>query len=386
MEEEILKANLWILVLIVTVSLASKSLAGPADTVWTRLFNGADLADWDIKIKGQPLHSDTLNTIRVAPCVNDTGKCLEMNYANYQNWNDSPWTHLGYKVRPYSYYYLRAKYQILGLQNQVPNRPSYSFEQCAILLHSQAISTMTQNQDFALAIEDQIYGPDYQGTQGTSNLCLDGMAFQDSPTGPLNHNHCINSSPNTRVAPPAWTTISALVMADSIIRFYVADQLVKTFYKPVQLNEGSIHNGTVSIVNNTPVTGGFIALQGEGASFRFKTLELVNLQGCMNPNSPNYKSYYVKNDTAACNTTAVQEVTPPLSKRFSFNASRQILSLNFEGKNAVKISDLNGKTVWEGSDVGKQSFDLSLIQPKGIYFLSVKNQRQVFTQKVILGD
>lgn len=242
------------LFLAILLSLNTKAQAGPNDTIWTPLFNGSDKIDWDVKITGHPLNWDSLNTFRVAPCVNDTGNCLELNYANYTNWNGNPWGRAAYKLRPFSYYYLRAKYQIFG--TQTTGTPPSAMQQSAILLHSQTMASLGLNQDWPNAIENQLVGPGNKlNAVGTSNLCADGMAFQNAPTGALNHTHCTNVIANPMTLAPTWTTVSALVLADSLIDFFVGTKSVITFYKPVQWNDNLITGNTISIVNGTPVTG-----------------------------------------------------------------------------------------------------------------------------------
>lgn len=362
-----------------------ESQAAPSDTVWTPLFNGSDKKDWDVKITGHPLNWDSLNTFRVAPCVNDTGNCLELNYANYTNWNGNPWGRAAYKLRPFSYYYLRAKYQLFG--TQTPGTPNSSMEQDAILLHSQTMASLGLNQDWPNAIEDQLVGPDNKlNAVGTSNLCADGMAFQNNPTGALNHTHCTNVIANPMTLAPTWTTVSALVLGDSLIDFFAGNKSVITFYKPVQWNDGLIHGNTITIANNTPVTGGYVGIQGEGASIRFQTLEVANLVGCKsNPASPNYRNYFVKDSAEACNAVTVAENRAPFSNGISFNPTRRRLFLNIPEAFTVKVSDLSGKTVWSRQGRGSRDYDLKSIGPRGIYFLSVFRSGSVFNQKLLLG-
>ena len=45
---------------------------------------------------------------------------------------------------------------------------------------------------------------------------------------------------------------------------------------------------------------GFIALQSEGQEIDFKNIEILNLEGCMNPKSKSYKRYFVKSNPALC--------------------------------------------------------------------------------------
>jgi hypothetical protein len=45
---------------------------------------------------------------------------------------------------------------------------------------------------------------------------------------------------------------------------------------------------------------GYIALQEESHPVEFRKVELLNLEGCMDPKASNYKTYFVKNVPAEC--------------------------------------------------------------------------------------
>jgi hypothetical protein len=46
--------------------------------------------------------------------------------------------------------------------------------------------------------------------------------------------------------------------------------------------------------------GGYISLQSESHPIEFRKVELLNLEGCMDPAAKNVKSYYVKADNTRC--------------------------------------------------------------------------------------
>jgi hypothetical protein len=53
-------------------------------------------------------------------------------------------------------------------------------------------------------------------------------------------------------------------------------------------------------VDGMPLTGGYISIQAETAPIDFRKIELLNLEGCMNPAAASYKSYFVKSNPAMC--------------------------------------------------------------------------------------
>ena len=49
-----------------------------------------------------------------------------------------------------------------------------------------------------------------------------------------------------------------------------------------------------------PVKEGYIAIQSESHPTQFKSIELLNLCGCMDKKAKNYKSYFIKADNMTC--------------------------------------------------------------------------------------
>jgi hypothetical protein len=48
------------------------------------------------------------------------------------------------------------------------------------------------------------------------------------------------------------------------------------------------------------MTSGYISIQAETAPTDFRKIELLNLEGCMDPKASNYKKYFVKANPQAC--------------------------------------------------------------------------------------
>ena len=72
-------------------------------------------------------------------------------------------------------------------------------------------------------------------------------------------------------------------------------------YSKPQIGGGNVSPVDPAVkVDGTPLTGGFIALQAETAPIDFRKVELLNLEGCMDPKAPNYKTYFVKSNPARC--------------------------------------------------------------------------------------
>lgn len=348
--------------------------AGPDDTVWTKLFNGTNLTNWDVKIMGSALNVDTKNTWRVADSA------IEVNYSNVPTWAGDPWSHAEYKVRPFSYYILKLEYQFYG--TQVPGAPSYANENSGVMIHSQKLSTMALNQNWPISLENQFLGPKSGEGTGSSNLCTPGTAVHNA-NGSLNNDHCIRASTNTRTVAPVWTKSTTLVLGDSIVRHYIEGKVVLTYYKTVEY-EGVVSNSTVKITNNKPLASGYIQLQSESAPIRFRKLEVANLEGCMTVGNPNYKAYFVKHDAAACNAVPVNGEVGPVPGGMEYHSAEGRLSVVWVGEYDLEIQAMDGRTVWVGKGGDRQAFDLGSIGTRGLYFLTLKQAGRVQSRKLIL--
>ena len=129
---------------------------------WIRLFNGRDLNDWIVKIKGHEVGDNHARTFRV-----DSGR-LKVAYDGYQSL-DSQFGHLFYK-QPFSDYHLVIEYRFTG--NWLPDTPDWAKRNSGAMLHAQDPNTMTRDQDFPISIEFQLLGGLGDGKpRTTANMC-----------------------------------------------------------------------------------------------------------------------------------------------------------------------------------------------------------------------
>jgi hypothetical protein len=72
-------------------------------------------------------------------------------------------------------------------------------------------------------------------------------------------------------------------------------------YRKPEMGGGSANNTNPGVlVPGKPITGGSISLQAETAEIDFRKVEILNLEGCMDPTSKSYRAYFIKHDPAAC--------------------------------------------------------------------------------------
>ncbi len=262
-------------------------LAQPDQENWIQLFNGHDLSGWIPKITGYEVGENPGNTFRVID-----GN-LAVRYDQYEKFN-SNFGHIFY-WQPFSYYRLRIEYRFVG--EQAPGGPDWAFRNSGIMLHCQSPESMTRDQDFPISIEVQLLGGRPTGERSTANLCSPGTnVVMDNK---LFTPHCLNSRSATYRG-DQWVSAEVVVLGDAHIQHFVEGEPVLDYYLP-QIGGGSVNNHDQGQkVDGKLLSGGYISLQSESHPVEFRKVELLNLEGCMDPKASNYKSYYVKADNSKC--------------------------------------------------------------------------------------
>ena len=267
---------------------ASVSSAPKSD--WIQMFNGRDLAGWDLKFAKHELNDNFNNTFRVEEGL------LKVRYDKWTTWNGE-FGHIFYN-RNFSYYLVAAEYRFVG--NQVVGAGpalAWALRNNGIMVMGQTAESMGLNQDFPISLEVQLLGGLGKGPRSTANLCTPGTNVHFGDT--LITRHCINSTSKTYDG-DQWVRVEALVLGDSIIKHIANGDTVMTYRKP-EMGGGSANNTKPGVlVNGQPITEGSISLQAETAEIDFRRVEILNLKGCMNPKSPSYRAYFIKSDPAAC--------------------------------------------------------------------------------------
>lgn len=254
---------------------------------WISLFDGSNYDEWTPKFAGSELgvnykdrfvYEDSLLSVRYTAI--DTFK------GNFG--------HLYYKDK-FSYYKLRAKYRFVG--EQMTNGPGWAFRNNGLMLHCQEPSTLGLDQDFPISLELQLLGGGGTDDRTTANLCTPGtnVVMGDSLFTP----HCIGSVSKTYHG-DQWVEVEALVLGDSLVQHMMEGQVVLEFNKPT-IGGGNVGGYIESAyTEGTPLKEGYISIQAETHPIDFKSIELLNLCGCMDEKAKNYKDYYIKADNSTC--------------------------------------------------------------------------------------
>ena len=274
--------------LLVLLALAATASAqAPAEQQeWIQLFNGKDLSGWHPKIRGYALDDNFGDTFRVQDGV------IRVAYDAYEKF-DERFGHLFYE-REYGYYRMRVEYRFVG--EQANEGPGWARRNSGIMIHGQPAHTLTKDQDFPISIEVQLLGG-FGEPRTTANLCTPGTHVVMD--GKLVTNHCINSNSKTYDG-AQWVTSEILVLGDALIEHYINGELVLSYNLP-QVG-GAVVSGHDP--NAKPdgklLERGSISLQSESHPVEFRKVELLNLEGCLDPEAKNYKSYFVKSLPGAC--------------------------------------------------------------------------------------
>lgn len=242
---------------------------------WIELFNGENLDGWDIKITHHELNENYANTFRV-----ENGNLVN-RYDGYEEFGGQ-FGHIYYE-EPFSYYRLIAEYRFTG--EQVEGGPGWAFMNNGIMFHSQPADSVALDQEFPNSIEFQLLGvADTSAERSNGNVCTPGTHVVID--GELRTEHCISSNGPTNLG-SEWLTAELIAYGDSLIQHKINGEMVIEYTKP-QLDDG------------TPLTGGHIAVQAESHPTEFRSIRVLNLEGCMDENASNYKSYYVKPNQESC--------------------------------------------------------------------------------------
>lgn len=260
----------------------------PNQPEWIQLFNGKNLDGWTPKFSKHDLGVNFNDTFRVENGV------LQVRYDKWTKF-DGEFGHMFYKD-PFSHYRIAAEYRFVG--DQVQGGPGWARRNNGLMLHSPHPKTMVKDQDFPISIEVQLLGGFGDGKpRTTANLCTPGSNVVLN--GKLHTAHCTNSTSRTYDG-EQWVRVEVELHGDEVVKHIVDGVTVLEYTKP-QMGGGSVAPVDPAVkIDGTPMTGGYISIQAETAPTDFRKIELLNLEGCMDPKASNYKKYFVKANPQMC--------------------------------------------------------------------------------------
>lgn len=313
---------------LVPLSLASPAASQDFSKVpasdWIRIFNGKDLEGWVKKIRTHPVGEDPYNTWYVKDSL------LWVDYSKYTAPFNYRFGHMAYEKRKFSYFLLRAVYQFWG--SQPPTAPSEGKQNNGLMFHSESMSAMARDAQFPASAEVQLLGENNnQNTEGTTaNFCCVGATMV------VNGNRidgCWKAAPRNIKGLP-WVKVEVLILADSVGKHMVEGDTVMRYTKILAKRDGK------------PLREGYIAIQAESAPTYFKTLEVLDLEGCTDPKAVNFRSYFIKSNPSECQY--VSSIRPaPRAQDFQVRMGHLLgIHLPRAGFHALGIRDLSGRLLW----------------------------------------
>lgn len=235
------------------------------DDKWISLFNGKDLSDWTIKIKGYPLGENFGDTFRVEDGL------MKVRYDQYDKF-DRKFGHIFFK-KPYSHYVLRVEYRFVG--DQAPEGEGWALRNSGAMLHGEAPETMGVDQDFPVSVEVQFLGGNGKDKRTTANLCTPGTNVVMD--GKLFKPHCTTSKSPTFHG-DQWVTVEIEVRGNEVMKHIINGETVLEYTQP-QLDERDAHAKELAEkAGDIMLSGGTISLQSESHPIDFRKVELKVLE------------------------------------------------------------------------------------------------------------
>lgn len=232
---------------------------------WVSLFNGKDLNDWIVKIKGFPAGENYNNTFVVEDGV------LKVNYDAYNDKFNNTFGHIYYK-KPFSNYKFRMDYRFTG--DQLSDGEGWATRNSGIMFHCEDPKKMGVDQNFPVSLEVQLLGGNGADERSTANLCTPGTHVKMNSE--LQTEHCISSISKTYHG-DQWVHIEIEVRNDSIIKHFINGEEVIRYFKPEYGGKVDFNEELWKNKEGQPVKSGYISLQSESHPVEFKNIEILEL-------------------------------------------------------------------------------------------------------------
>jgi len=261
---------------------ASDWRSAPA-TDWQTIFDGRTLDGWVVKLAHHELGDNYGDTFRV---VNGA---IQVNYDKYNEFG-SRFGHLFYKQK-LSHYVLALEYRFFGAQAK--GGPSYARLNSGVMVHSQAPETILKEQDWPISVEAQFLA----GGRPTMNVCTPGTEI--FMKGEMVKTHCVNSTSQI-YGNDEWVAVEVEVLGSEHVRHLIDRRVVLEYGKP--MIGGGVATGFDPAIkkDGTILEDGYIGVQAESQPVEFRNIRLLNLSGCMDPQSKTFRSYFIHRDDSRC--------------------------------------------------------------------------------------
>lgn len=318
--------------------LAALHSARAEDSAWVSLLNGSDLEGWTPYFSSPKLRNRLTNpdsTFKITP----EGWLHADVHLPYDSVRVG---HLFYTRRKLSYYMVRGTYRYTTRVLGPGWTGADNIQNNGFMIHCAAPAEQTL--DFPPSVEVQLVGPANtffnrdlvsQGWKyGTSmNLCANGITAHLNGRDVSSNCHHANypaAWKNTEIPwedPDGWSDAMVRVLADSLFQHFI--------------HGVKVHEYTRVRRSGQPLREGYLAVQAEGASTQFKSIEILDLVGCMDPSKPAYRSYFVQSDPQACNVTGAATPLPRIGGTLLAREGRMLVARG-KGVSIAEVRRIDG--------------------------------------------
>ena len=232
---------------------------------WQSLFDGKTLNGWTPKIRGFPLGENYRDTFRVRDGA------IVVSYDKYEQFGER-FGHLFYDRPLTGAWKLRLEYRFSS--THPADTPAWAIANSGVMIFGQDPKGMAVGDSFPVSVEAQILGPDGKAPRTNGNVCTPGTNIVID--GKLVTTHCINSkSPATPNG--EWVRFEIDVSPTGEVTHRINGEAVFT-YSGVELDPAGGMGDSKPLIaaagGKLALTGGYIALQSEGAPIEFRKIEI----------------------------------------------------------------------------------------------------------------
>ncbi len=231
---------------------------------WEYLFNGKDLNNWTVKIKGYPSGENYGKTFKVID-----GE-IQVSYENYENF-DYRYGHLYYTKKKFKNYHLKLEYKFFG--QQAKGGEGWATKNSGVMFHSQHPETLLIDQPFPVSIETQFLGGLGDGMRPTGNLCTPGTDVDINKIKVKKH--CTRSNSPT-FSNDDWVSAEIIVYSDSIAHHIINGKRVLSYTNLRYGDDGRLPKNMLHM-KDKKLSEGYISLQSESHPIKFRNIKIKSL-------------------------------------------------------------------------------------------------------------
>ena len=130
--------------------------------------------------------------------------------------------------------------------------------------------------------------------------------------------------------------------------------------------------------NGTRLTQGYIAIQAESHPYRFRKIELLDLEGCMDPKSPAYRSFFVKSRPSACTVPSGTAAGQGLPEGLSLERTAAGYAFRCERAGILEVTTLAGSVLRREALAGASRVEIPL-RRSGLVLVRWRSGREIRT-------